>query len=164
MAGRPHRSNPGADPWADDESQDDSIVKPLTADEAKAVLAGQPRVSPWRVVVVQVLVGLLMSALAGLTSAGRVGAVSMLYGMLVVVVPAVLMARGMTSKLSLASPGVSAVSFMWWELVKIGVSVAMLVLAPKVVQPLNWLLMLLAVVVCMKVYWVALLWRGSRKI
>jgi ATP synthase protein I len=39
----------------------------------------------------------------------------------------------------------------------------MLMLAPRLVQPLDWLLMLLAMAACMKVYWVALVWRGSRK-
>jgi hypothetical protein len=37
--------------------------------------------------------------------------------------------------LSSMSPGASAVSFMLWEMVKIGVSVAMLMLAPRLVQP-----------------------------
>ena len=36
---------------------------------------------------------------------------------------------------------------------------AMLVVAGKVVQPLVWPALLVGLVVCMKVYWVALLWR-----
>jgi ATP synthase protein I len=84
---------------------------------------------------------------------------SMLYGAATVVVPGALMARGMTSKLSSMAPGTSAVSFMLWEFVKIGVSLAMLVIASKVVQPLVWPALLVGLVVCMKVYWVALLWR-----
>jgi ATP synthase protein I len=70
------------------------------------------------------------------------------------------MARGMTSRLSSTSPGTSAVSFMLWEMMKIGVSVAMLMLAPKLVQPLSWPALLVALVLCIKVYWLALLWRG----
>jgi ATP synthase protein I len=85
---------------------------------------------------------------------------SVLYGAATVVVPGALMARGMTSRLSGMSPGVSAVSFMSWEMVKIGVSVAMLLLAPKLVQPLSWPALLAGLVLCMKVYWIALLWRG----
>ena len=46
-----------------------------------------------------------------------------------------------------------------WEMVKIGFSVPMLVLAPKIVQPLSWPALLVALVLCMKVYWLALLWR-----
>jgi len=85
---------------------------------------------------------------------------SALYGAGVVVIPAVLMARGMTSRLSSVNAGVSAVSFMLWEFVKIGVSVVLLLLAPRIVEPLVWPALLLAVLVCIKVYWVALLWRG----
>jgi ATP synthase protein I len=49
---------------------------------------------------------------------------------------------------------------MLWELLKILVSVVMLVLAPKLVQSLSWPALLVALVVCIKVYWLALLWRG----
>ena len=35
----------------------------------------------------------------------------------------------------------------------------MLVVAGKIVQPLVWPALLVGLVVCMKVYWVALLWR-----
>jgi hypothetical protein len=52
---------------------------------------------------------------------------------------------------------------MLWEFVKIAVSVAMLVLAPRLVQPLSWPALLVGLVLCMKVYWVALLWRGALK-
>jgi ATP synthase protein I len=48
---------------------------------------------------------------------------------------------------------------MLWEMVKIGVSVLMLVLAPKIVQPLSWPALLVALVLCMQVYLLALLWR-----
>jgi ATP synthase protein I len=49
---------------------------------------------------------------------------------------------------------------MLWEMVKIAVSVAMLWLAPTIVQPLSWPALLAGLVLCMKVYWIALLWRG----
>jgi ATP synthase protein I len=53
---------------------------------------------------------------------------------------------------------------MLWEMVKIAVSVLMLMLAPKLVQPLSWPALLVALVLCMKVYWLALLWRpGAQK-
>jgi ATP synthase protein I len=48
---------------------------------------------------------------------------------------------------------------MLWEMVKIGVSVVMLMLANRIVQHLSWLALLAGLVVCMKVYWAALLWR-----
>ena len=58
------------------------------------------------------------------------------------------------------TPAASAVGAMFWSLVKIGVSVLMLVLAPRVVQPLSWPALLVALVLCIQVYWLALLWRG----
>jgi ATP synthase protein I len=96
----------------------------------------------------------------GLLSGGQAVVLSALYGAATAVVPGALMARGMTSRLSSTSPGTSAVSFMLWEMMKIGVSVAMLMLAPKLVQPLSWPALLVALVLCIKVYWLALLWRG----
>ena len=41
--------------------------------------------------------------------------------------------------------------------------VALLALAPKLVQPLSWPALLVGLVVCIKVYWVALLWRRPAK-
>lgn len=116
--------------------------------------------SPWRVVGVQAVVGLVMALATGLVTGNQAWAWSLLYGAATVVLPAALMARGMTSRLSSLSPGASAVSFMVWEAVKIGVAVAMLFLAPRLVPDLSWPALLVGLVVCMKVYWLALLWRG----
>ena len=118
--------------------------------------------SPWRVIIVQMVVG-VVAALIGWLITGRSEVMwSMLYGAATVVVPGALMARGMTSKLTSVAAGSSAVSFMLWEFVKIGVSVAMLIVAGKIVQPLVWPALLVAMVVCMKVYGVALLWRRRK--
>ena len=108
---------------------------------------------------VQAVVGVAVAAVVWLLSGERMVGLSALYGAAVAVVPGALMARGMTSKLSSASPGTSAVSFMLWEMVKIAVSVGMMMLAPKLVQPLSWPALLVALVLCIKVYWLALLWR-----
>jgi ATP synthase protein I len=48
---------------------------------------------------------------------------------------------------------------MFWEMVKIAVAVAMLAAAPRVVPDLSWPAMLVAMIVCMKVNWVALFWQ-----
>jgi ATP synthase protein I len=48
-------------------------------------------------------------------------------------------------------------------MVKIAVSVVMLILATRIVQHLSWPALLVGLVVCMKVYWLALLWRGRVK-
>jgi ATP synthase protein I len=139
----------------------------LTREQAQALRAKQPSLSPWRVIGVQAVVGVVMAVTSAVIAIWFADAQnwmwSVLYGAATVVVPGALMARGMTSRLSSMNPGTSAVSFMAWEMLKIGVSVAMLVLAPKLVQPLSWPALLVGLVVCMKVYWVALLWRGQKK-
>ncbi|MEY4763985.1 MAG: hypothetical protein RI907_658 [Pseudomonadota bacterium] len=109
------------------------------------------------------MVGVVAALLAGLVTQRQEVAWSVLYGAATVVVPGALMARGMTSRISSMSPGSSAVSFMLWEMVKIAVSVVMLMLAPKLVQPLVWPALLVGLVLGMKVYWLALLWRGRSK-
>ncbi len=113
-------------------------------------------------VIVAIGCGVLVAGVAWLASGEAEVMWSALYGAAAVVVPGALMARGMTSRLSRMSPGVSAVSFMSWESVKIGVSVAMLALAPKLVPHLSWPALLVGLVVCIKVYWVALLWRRTK--
>ena len=59
--------------------------------------------------------------------------------------------------------GAAAFSFMLWEAVKVGLAVAMLVAATKVVPGLSWPALLVAMLVCMKVNWLALLWQGRVK-
>jgi ATP synthase protein I len=143
-----------------DDEDDEAPPKPLTRAQAQALRAKNPSISPWRVVVVQAAVGAVVAVLAWLVTGKPEVGWSALYGAAAVVVPAALMARGMTSRLSSMSPGASAVSFMSWEFVKIGVSVAMLMLAPRIVQPLSWPALLVALVLCIKVYWIALYWRA----
>ena len=156
MSERPYRSGV----WADED--DEAVrrdVKPLTREQAQALREKDPPVSPWRVVATQIAVGLVVAAAGVLLTGEAAIGWSALYGAAVVVVPGALMARGMTSRLSSMSPGTSAVSFLLWEFVKIAVSVAMLALAPRIVQPLSWPALLVGLVVCIKVYWVALAWR-----
>ena len=159
---------PGSAPrrggWRDEEDAAAAAAfRPLTKEEAQALRAQDPPLSPWRVVGAQVLVGVVLALLVALVTGRSEWSWSLLYGAATVVVPGVLMARGMTSRLSGMNAGTSAVSFMSWELVKIAVSVAMLVLANRIVRPLVWPALLVGLVVCLKVYWVALLWRGHKK-
>lgn len=155
------RMNQDKGRWPEDTNEDRESTRfsALTREEAAALRAIEPPVSPWRVVAVQAVVGLVAALSAALITGRQELAWSVLYGAAAVVVPGALMARGMTSKLSSMSPGASAVSFMFWEVIKIAVSVGMLLLAPRVVQDLSWPALLAGLVLCIKVYWVALLWR-----
>lgn len=150
------------DPWTDDDAQASAPSKVWTRQEAQALRERNPSLSPWRVVRFQTGLGFVVALVFGLVTGEHAAGWSALYGAAVVVVPGALMARGMTSRLSSVNPGVGAVSFMLWEFLKISVSVAMLVLAPRLVQDLSWPALLAAMVLCIKVYWVALLWRGRR--
>lgn len=153
------------DRWDDEETEAASAAafKPLSREEAQALRAKDPPLSPWRVVGVQAAVGGVVALVALLLTGRQEVGWSALYGAATVVLPAALMARGMTSRLSSMSPGASAVSFMLWEAVKIAVSLLMLALATKLVQPLSWPALLVSMVLCMKVYWLALSWRGRRQ-
>lgn len=160
MTSRPLHEKGRQSAWADaEDGEADKRFKPLTREEAAVLRAQDPPVSPWRVVAVQAAVGVVAALIGWLVTGRTEVGWSLLYGAATVVVPGALMARGMTSKLSSMAPGASAVSFMLWEAVKIGVSLAMLGMAGRVVQPLVWPALLVGLVVCMKVYWVALLWR-----
>ena len=146
-----------------DDREDEAPVRTLTRAEAQDLRERKPQVPAWWVVAAQAAVGLVVALLAGFVSDNPAVGVSALYGAAVVVVPGALMARGMSSRISSMSPGASAVSFMLWEMVKIAVSVLMLMLAPKIVQPLSWPALLGSLVVCMNVYLLALLWRRPEK-
>jgi ATP synthase protein I len=143
--------------WGPDEA-DDASFKALTPEEAKALRAKLPMVSPWRVVGVQALVGLLCAALIWAITQRSSAAWSALYGALSVVLPGALMARGMTR--GTRSPVGAAVGF--WEMLKIAVAITLLVIAARVVPHLSWPALLITMVVCMKVNWLALAWRGRQ--
>jgi ATP synthase protein I len=162
----PDRNN-RSDAWDDEPDEEGRRpFKRWTRQEVQALFGpgvNNPHaVSPWRVVAVQIAVGLAVALVLGLVTSRVEVLWSALYGAGVVVVPGALMARGMTSALSNVSPVGSAVSFMLWQAVKIGVSVLLLVLAVRIVQPLSWPALLAGLVVCIKVYWVALAWRRRR--
>jgi ATP synthase protein I len=156
------------DRWDDDKNgaadaaAEQARFRPLSREEAEVLRANDPPLSPWRVTGVQAAVGVAVALCALLLTGRQDAGWSALYGAATVVIPGALMARGMTSRLSSVSPAASAVSFMFWEAVKIAVSLAMLALAPKLVQPLSWPALLVGLVLCMKVYWVALSWRGRK--
>ena len=111
----------------------------------------------------QAAAGAVVAAL-WLAATGRGGAAwSALYGAAAVVLPAALMARGIPRRLSGAAPGALVLGFLFWEAVKIALAVAMLAAAVKIVPDLSWPALLVSMVVCMKVSWLALLWRGRVK-
>lgn len=135
---------------------------PLTKLQAQALSQTQPSVSPWWVVGGQALLGLVLVGLAWLAFGGLV-AKSVACGVMAVVLPAALFARGLTSQFATANVGTAVTSFFVWELVKILVTVGLMYAAHRLVDDLSWLAMLVGLIVTMKVYWLALAFRRKSK-
>jgi ATP synthase protein I len=113
---------------------------------------------------VQVVVGLVVALAAwALTGRQNVGW-SAGYGALAVVIPAAVFARGLMGRMSSLNAGTAAFGFMLWEMVKIALTVAMLVAAPRLVSGLSWPALLVGLVLTMKVYWIALAYKPKRKL
>jgi ATP synthase protein I len=154
----------------DDVPEDDGLPpwRPLTRDEARALTAAMPTVSPWRVVAAQVVVGLLSALVWGggvwlqkqadlplaLQAAG-----SALWGAIAIALPSALMVRGM-GRLPASQPQAMVAGFLFWELVKIGLSVVLLVGAAMAFGWLHWPALLVTLVICTKMNWLALLKRS----
>lgn len=142
---------------------DEPDFKPLTADQARQLRETKPQISPWRVIAVQGVVGALVALVAwALTGRQNVGW-SAAYGVLAVVLPGALFARGLTSRLSSLNVGTAVAAFFIWEMVKLALTLAMLVAAPRLVAELSWPALLVGLVVTMKVVWVAVLFRPKRQ-
>ena len=139
-----------------EEQEEASPVKPLSAEEARRVREQNPPVSPWWVVAGQAGVGLVAGLLAWILTGKQNVGWSVGYGALAVLVPAAVFARGLTGKFSSVNPGTAAMGFLVWEMVKIALTFAMLLVAPRLVAGLSWPALLVGLVLAMKVYWVAL--------
>lgn len=145
----------------EDQDNVQEAFEPLTAEQVAELRKHQPLLSVWRVIGAQVALGLLVATLVWFVSKQMAAVYSAVYGALAVIVPAALFARGLTSRVASANVGTAVVGFFLWEMVKIGLTVAMLFAAPRLVNDLSWPALLAGLVVTMKVYWVAL---GFRKV
>ena len=135
--------------------------EPLTADEADQWRRFNPALSPWWLVAWQLSIGWLFAFCVGLAG-GVVAGWSAAYGVVCVAMPAALMVYGLRRQRLTSDPGAAMLGFVIWESVKIALTVAMLVLAPKLLESLSWLAFVAGFVVAMKVYWVAA-WLHSRR-
>ncbi len=140
----------------DQEDVSDEVFEALSAEQVAQLRERQPLLSVWRVVGAQALVGLLVAALTWWVSGRETVAYSAAYGAFAVVLPAALFARGLSSQASSVNAGAAVFGFFLWEMVKIGLTVAMLIAAPRWINGLSWPAMLVGLIVTMKVYWVAL--------
>jgi len=144
-----------------DELADSSFIA-LTEEQAQRFRQSNAVLSPWWVVFGQIVMGSLVALLALAMTNESAMAVSAVCGSLAVIVPAALFARGLMGRFATLNPTNAVTSFFVWELVKIGLTVAVLLMAHRWVDDLSWLAMLIGLAVTMKVYWLALLVNGKR--
>ena len=147
----------------DADEDDEREVKRLTPEEAQALRLREPALSPWWVVGLQCVAGLLVSLIAWGVSGKSVVAWSAAYGSVAVIVPAALFARGVMSQFSSLNAATASFGFFMWEAVKISVTIAMIALAPRMIENLSWLAMMAGLFVTLKMYWLALLKRPKPK-
>ena len=146
-----------------DADEDEELeVKRLTPQEAQALRESDPALSPWWVVGLQCLAGVALVLVAWGVS-GKASVVWSAYGALAVVIQAALFARGLMSQFSSLNAATAAFGFFVWEAVKMAVSVAMVIAAPRLIPDLSWLALLVGLFVTLKMYWLALLMRPKSK-
>ena len=140
-------------PLPEEDTEEAPPIQPLSAEEARRLRERSPQVSAWAVVGAQAGVGLVAAIVAWLWSGRAQVGWSVLYGAFAVAVPAAVFARALARR---AARGRAGAGFLVWELVKIGLTVALLLAAPRLVPGLSWLGLVAGVVVATKMYWVAL--------
>lgn len=143
-------------PW-DDEAPDSVPVLPWTAQQVQSLVAREKPLSPWRVVVLQAVVGGLLALvwwLFGTAPAQQVR--STVWGAAAVVLPHALMAWGLRRPVAQAQAAL--LSFLLWELIKVGLAVVILVAAAWLVRDLSWPALLVALIACLKVHLGAWWW------
>lgn len=144
-----------------DDAQMDSLPERLTASQAQELRVRLGKtgslISPWQIIVGQLLAGAVFAVVAWLVTGKSSVAVSVAYGALAVVIPAAVFARGLMSQFSSLNALTAGFGFFVWEMIKIMATVVLIAIAPKLVADLDWLAMLIGLIVTMKVVFV-LLW------
>ena len=138
--------------------------KPWSAEQAREWRAAHPPMSPWPVVGWQAVAGLAVVLVALVWSGGMTAVTySAAYGVLAAWVPTVLFARMVARRMRRqASPHGALMALMVGEGIKVALTVALLLAAPKILAQVHWLALLAGFVVTIKAAWVAL-WLKSAK-
>jgi ATP synthase protein I len=144
-----------------DHAQTEALPERLTASQAQALRVKFGKagslISPWQIIVGQLLAGAVFAVLAWFVTGKASVAVSVAYGALAVVIPAAVFARGLMSQFSSLNALTAGFGFFVWEMIKIVATVVLIAIAPKLVVDLDWLAMLIGLILTMKVVFV-LLW------
>ena len=145
-----------------DEAEEEDF-KRLSAEEVKVLRQRSTHSSPWFVVWLQLLVGVVITGGAWFATDSLDVGLSVAYGALAVVVPAGVFVRGLVRQQWASSAGSALGGLFLWEVVKVVLTVLMLFAAPRVVLNLSWLALLAGFVVTMKVYWLAVWLQSVRQ-
>lgn len=144
-----------------DLAQAEPLPERLTAGQAQELRVKFGKagslISPWQILVGQLLAGVIFAAVVWLVTGRSSVAVSVAYGALAVVIPAAVFARGLMSQFSSLNALTAGFGFFVWEMIKIVATVVLIAIAPKLVSDLDWLAMLIGLIFTMKVVFV-LLW------
>ncbi len=164
--GKRHEVAPGWDDEADEGGE--PPFKPLSPEEAAQWRQRHPALSVWRVVAWQAAAWVLSVAVTAAVVAlwwPQHGAwvASLGYGGAAALVPAALMAWGMTSSalarwLQAARPGQARsllAGWLWWEGVKVLLTLTLLWTAPRWIPDLSWPALVVGLVVVLKSTWLA---------
>ena len=136
-------------------------VRFWSAQEIAQLQQHRTRVSPWRVVAWQWAVLFVLTMASAVLS--KEWAASVAWGAFSAALPSTVMAWGLRAldKGAAGFPaGAHFMRFAVWELVKIALSVMLLVAAHWVIPAVNWLALVIAFAITLKVFWWAAL-RGS---
>jgi ATP synthase protein I len=148
----------------EDAAPEEDVV-PLTAEQAAQLRVRLRKsgslLSPWRLIAGQMVVGALLALAVWLVTGKSALAMSVAYGALAVVIPAALFARGLMSQFSSMNALTAGFGFFVWEMLKIAVTIALMAVAPKLVEGLDWLAMLIGLIITMKAIWLVLWLSGK---
>lgn len=155
-----NESQGAASTYACDEEGVEEYFVPLTPEQAQTVIVRLRKtaslLSPWRLIMLQLVVGVIATVVALVVSGEKRIALSVAYGAVAVVVPAGMFAWGVMRRQDAQGALVAGLRFFIWEVAKVGLTVTMLFVAPALVVNISWLALLAGFVVTMKVYWLAI--------
>ena len=159
----PQTGREGSAEEADEAS--DAGFKPWSAEQAQAWRAAKPPVSPLPEGGGRAGGRAPAGGAAWLVAGGQASIVrSVAYGVLAAWLPAVLFARVLARRMRRqANAGSALMALMVGEGIKIALTIALLLAAPRVLAQVSWLALLAGFVVTIKAAWVALWWNSTHR-
>ena len=150
--------------------EEEEQIVPWTAEQVQAFRARHQPMPLWMPLLAQCVVvalvmlgGLLMRLSANVLT-------SMVYGALACLVPAVFCTAGyqrMSARIGKlprqTAGGAGCLTIFFWEGIKIFLSTLMLLVAPRCVDRLSWLAMLVVFIIAVKGYWLAFVFDHIRR-